>query len=88
MKTETPAASAEVLYVKPSGLFVTGAGGCVYVCQWWWRRGREEVVVEEEEEEGGWGIRTSSLPESDAVRAATMAVLIWRTYNTPALIER
>lgn len=37
---------------------------------------------------GVGGIRTSSLPESDAVRAATMAVLIWRTYNTSALIER
>lgn len=56
------------------------------------------VVVEEGEGGGGGGggrrgrgvggIRTSSLPESDAVRAATMAVLIWRTYNTSALIER
>lgn len=32
MKTETPAASTEVLYVKPSGLFVTGGRGmCVCV---------------------------------------------------------
>lgn len=55
-----------------------GGGGGGRWWWWWWRKKRKR----------GGGIRTSSLPESDAVRAATMAVLIWRTYNTSALIER
>lgn len=46
-----------VLCVKASGLFGTGATGCVYVCQ--------------RVEEGGVG--ASSLPDSDAVRTATVA---------------
>lgn len=35
LKTETPAASTEVLYVKARGLFGTGAEGSVYVCHGW-----------------------------------------------------
>lgn len=36
---------------------------------------------------GGWmgGVRTSSLPDSDAVRAASMAVLLRRAHNTPSV---
>ena len=32
---------------------------------------------------GGGAVRTSSLPDSDAVREATMAVLLWRAHNSP-----
>lgn len=67
------------VYVKPRGLFVRSKGMCVCVSGvegglwWWWRKRRR------------WGeVRTSSLPDSDAVRAATMAACssTGGTFNT------
>jgi len=78
LETETLAASTEVLCVKARGLFVReeeegerGWGGCVSRV----KEGRGGAG-------GGRGVRTSSLPDGDAVRAA-MAVPLWRAYNTP-----
>lgn len=91
LKTETPAASADVLYVKPSGLFVRSRGMCVCVSGVEeGRRGRGGGGG------GGWGrrwrgeVRTSSLPDSDAVRAATMAACapLEGLSTPPAQIER
>lgn len=57
----------------------------MYVCQGWWRRGGEHGGGGGGGEMGiGGAARTSSLPDSDAIRAATMAVLLWRAYNTPS----
>lgn len=75
LKTETPAASAEVLYVARQR-FVWG-GKCVCVSR------------VEEEGSGGWarqglgGVRTSSSPASDAVRAATIQQPAGTSNKTP-----
>lgn len=58
---------------------VRGGGGEGRGGWWWWARGEME----------GGGVRTSSLPDSDAVRAATVAVLPLEGLTTPpAQMER
>lgn len=83
LKTETPAASAEVLYVARQrfvwgGEEEEGGGRSVYVCQGW-RRG---VGVGEA---GGWGALgpPPPLPDSDAVRAATIQQPAGTSNKTP-----
>lgn len=65
------------MYVKASGLFVMGTKIYGYVCQ----RVEEGRGIMEDGERGG-GVRTSSLPDSTAGRAATLAAsLEWCRYG-------